>query len=212
MTETIAGIAIPDSSLAHEATELVRDTTNELIFNHSRRVFLLGSLRAQALNIKPEPELLYVAALFHDLGLIAPYKNLSQRFELDGAGHAREFLTSHGISGADAEEVWTAIALHTTPEVPYRMSPVIAATTAGVEADVLGINLDSLSEGQIRAITEAHPRPDFKKRIVEALSAGFSDRPDTTFGTVNADVLEHLQAGFRHIDFVEMIQNSAWSD
>ena len=212
MTQTIAGIAIPDSSLAVEATELVRDTTNELIFHHSRRVFLFGSLRARALNITPEPELLYVAALFHDLGLVAPYKNVAQRFELDGAGHAREFLTSHGISGADADEVWTAIALHTTPEVPYRMSPVIAATTAGVEADVLGINLDSLTAGQIRAVTEAHPRPDFKNRILQAFFAGFSDRPDTTFGTVNADVLEHFQADFRHIDFVDVIQNSAWSD
>ena len=212
MTQTIAGIAIPDSSLAVEATELVRDTTNELIFNHSRRVFLFGSLRAQALNITPEPELLYVAALFHDLGLVAPYKNVAQRFELDGAGHAREFLTSHGISGGDADEVWTAIALHTTPEVPYRMSPVIAATTAGVEADVLGINLDSLSESQIGAITAAHPRPDFKKRILQAFFDGFSDRPDTTFGTVNADVLEHFQADFRHIDFVDVIRNSAWSE
>jgi len=212
MTQTIAGIAIPDSSLAVEATELVRDTTNELIFNHSRRVFIFGSLRAQALNITPEPELLYVAALFHDLGLVAPYKNVAQRFELDGAGHAREFLTSHGISGGDADEVWTAIALHTTPEVPYRMSPVIAATTAGVEADVLGINLDSLSESQIGAITAAHPRPDFKKRILQAFFDGFSDRPDTTFGTVNADVLEHFQADFRHIDFVDVIRNSAWSE
>jgi len=212
MTQTIAGIAIPDSSLAVEATELVRDTTNELIFNHSRRVFLFGSLRAQALNITPEPELLYVAALFHDLGLVAPYKNVAQRFELDGAGHAREFLTSHGISGGDADEVWTAIALHTTPEVPYRMSPVIAATTAGVEADVLGINLDSLSESQIGAITAAHPRPDFKKRILQAFFDGFSDRPDTTFGTVNADVLEHFQADFRHIDFVDVIRNSAWGE
>jgi len=212
MTQTIAGIAIPDSSLAVEATELVRDTTNELIFNHSRRVFIFGSLRAQALNITPEPELLYVAALFHDLGLVAPYKNVAQRFELDGAGHAREFLTSHGISGGDADEVWTAIALHTTPEVPYRMSPVIAATTAGVEADVLGINLDSLSESQIGAITAAHPRPDFKKRILQAFFDGFSDRPDTTFGTVNADVLEHFQADFRRIDFVDVIRNSAWSE
>jgi len=212
MTETIADIAIPDSALAVAATELVRDTTNELIFNHSRRVFLFGSLRAQAMNITPEPELLYVATLFHDLGLVAQHKNVAQRFELDGAGHAREFLTSHGFSGADANEVWTAIALHTTPEVPYQMSPVIAATTAGVEADVLGINLDSFSAAQIGAITAAHPRPDFKKRILQAFTDGFSDRPDTTFGTVNADVLEHFHAGFRRMDFVDVIQKSAWSE
>lgn len=212
MHHTIAGIEIPDSSLVTEATELVRDTTNELIYNHSRRVFLFGSLRARALGLEPDPELLYVAALFHDLGLVAEYKNLDQRFELDGAGHAREFLASRGFSAEEGNEVWTAIALHTTPEVPYRMSAVIAATTAGVEADVLGINLATLTAAQITEVTTAHPRPDFKRRILGAFFDGFSDRTETTFGTVNADVLEHFLPEYRHINFVGVIQGSAWDE
>lgn len=212
MPDTIAGIVIPDSSLVVEATELIRDTTNELIYNHSRRVFLFGSLRARALGLEPDPELLYVAALFHDLGLVAPYKNLAQRFELDGAGHAREFLVSRGFSPAEANEVWTAIALHTTPEVPHRMSAVIASTTAGVEADVLGINLATIAADEITEITTAHPRPQFKRRILEAFFSGFSDRTETTFGTVNADVLEHFLPEYRHINFVSVIQESAWDE
>jgi len=212
MQETIAGIVVPDSTLVAEATDLVRDTTTELIYNHSRRVFLFGSLRARVRGLEPDPELLYVAALFHDLGLVEPYKNLAQRFELDGAGHAREFLSSHGFSPADAHEVWTAIALHTTPEVPYQMSPVIASTTAGVEADVLGINLDSVTADQLKEVTAAHPRPDFKKRILDAFFDGFSDRTESTFGTVNADVLEHFLPEFRHINFVSVIKESAWSE
>ena len=47
MTETIAGITIPDSTLAREATELVRDVATDLVFHHSRRVYLFGSLRGQ---------------------------------------------------------------------------------------------------------------------------------------------------------------------
>jgi len=212
MRDTIAGIVIPDSPLVVEATELVRDTTNELIYNHSRRVFLFGSIRARALELQPDPELLYIAALFHDLGLIERYKNVAQRFELDGAGHARAFLTSRGFSTAEGDEVWTAIALHTTPEVPYLMSPVIASTTAGVEVDVLGINLATITAEEITAVTAAHPRPDFKRQIVEAFFNGFSDRTETTFGTVNADVLEHFLPEYRHIDFVDVIQRSAWND
>jgi len=210
VNETIAGITIPDSTLVVEATALVRDTTNELIYNHSRRVFLFGTLQARALGT--DPELLYVAALFHDLGLVAPYKSDDQRFELDGAAHARAFLTSHDCSTADSDTVWTAIALHTTPAVPYLMSPVIAATTAGVETDVLGINLDKISAAEISAVTAAHPRPDFKKRILAAFLDGFRDRPDTTTGTVNADVLEHFVPSFRRADFVDTIETSAWSE
>jgi hypothetical protein len=211
-TEVIAGVVVPDSSLVADATELVRTTTPELIFNHSRRVFLFGSLQAARAGLRPDAELLYVAALFHDLGLVPPYRGDQQRFELDGADQARAFLASHGFSAADAEQVWTAIALHTTPEVPWRMAPVIAATTAGVETDVLGLRLDALTADEIAAVVAAHPRPQFKERILAAFTDGFAERPDSTFGTVNADVLEHFVPSFRRTDFVDVIQNSAWPE
>jgi hypothetical protein len=212
MTETIAGVTIPDSSLAKDATELIRDTTTELIFHHSRRVFLFGSLQSRQLQISPDPELLYVAALFHDTGLVSPYRGSAQRFEMDSADAARYFLISHGFSRAETDVVWTAIALHTTPEVPYGMDPVIAATTAGVETDVLGLRLDAIDAANIDAVTSVHPRPNFKAEILQAFADGFKDRPDTTFGTVNADVLEHFVPGFRRTDFVDVIKNSAWSE
>jgi hypothetical protein len=210
--DTVAGVKIPDSALVRDATDLISETTSELIFHHSRRVFLFGSLQARALGLRPDPELLYVAALFHDAGLVPAYRSDDQRFELDGADQARAFILTHGGSESDADLVWTAIALHTTPEVPYKMAPEIAATTAGVETDVLGLRLQNLSAAEIDDVTAAHPRPDFKRRILHAFADGFSYRPETTFGTVNSDVLEHFLPGFRHIDFVDVIENSAWSE
>ncbi|WP_029113887.1 HD domain-containing protein [Mycobacterium sp. URHB0044] len=212
MSEVIAGVRIPDSALARDATALIRDTTNELIFHHSRRVFLFGSLQSRRLRISPDAEMLYVAALFHDTGLVSPYRGTEQRFEMDSADAARDFLVSRGFSAAEAAVVWTAIALHTTPEVPYEMDPVIAATTAGVETDVLGIRLDAIDAADIDAVTAEHPRPNFKNEILQAFTDGFAQRPDTTFGTVNADVLEHFLPGFRRMDFVEVIKNSAWPE
>jgi hypothetical protein len=212
MIETIAGVQVPDSRIANDAAELIRETTTPLIYHHSRRVFLFGSLQSRKLGIQPDAELLYVAALFHDSGLVPPYRGTTQRFELDSADAAKSFLTTNGFSDAEADVVWTAIALHTTPEVPYKMAPVIAATTAGVETDVLGIRLDSLSQNEIDAVTAVHPRPDFKNEILQAFTDGFQERPDTTFGTVNADVLEHFVPNFHRIDFVDVIKNSAWPE
>ncbi|MFD9588284.1 HD domain-containing protein [Streptomyces sp. NPDC059980] len=212
MTEYIADVAIPDSKLAQDATDLIRDTTPALIFHHSRRVYLFGSLQAAALGLSPDPELLYVAALFHDTGLVPPYRGDDQRFEMDGADQARAFLLAHGLSESDADTVWTAVALHTTPEVPYKMAPEIAATTAGVETDVLGLRLANITRAQIEAVTAAHPRPDFKRQILEAFTDGFRHRPDTTFGTVNADILQHFVPEFRRTDFVDVIENSAWPE
>jgi HD superfamily phosphodiesterase len=212
MSERIAGIDIPDSRLASEATELVRDVASPLLFHHSRRVFLFGSLQGNRLGLAADPELLYVGAMFHDLGLTEKYRRTDQRFELDGADEARRFLTAHGLPEHRVRLAWLGIALHTTPETPYRLEPEVALVTAGVETDVLGIGYADLDSTLIDAVVSAHPRPDFKRQILQAFTNGFKDRPDTTFGTVNADVLAHFVPGFIRTDFVEVIQSNAWPE
>lgn len=210
--EMIADVEIPDSTLAREATELVRDVASPLLFHHSRRVFLWGSLRGRALGLGFDPELLYVGAMFHDLGLTPRYARADQRFELDGADEARRFLVARGIADEAADRVWTAIALHTTPEIPLHMAPEIALVTRGVELDVLGIGYHAVTDEERAAVVAAHPRPDFKNRILAAFAEGIRERPATTFGNVKADVLEHFVPGFVRGDFVEVIKGSDWPE
>jgi HD superfamily phosphodiesterase len=212
MTETIAGITIPDTALVREATEFVRAATTPLLFDHSRRVFLFGTIKGELAGLKADPELLYVGAMFHDLGLTERYRRTDQRFEVDGADLARDFLLDHGRSAADARAVWLGIALHTTPGIPTHLEPETALVTAGVETDVLGIDLSAISAEQIEAVTRAHPRPDFKEHILRAFTEGMQDRPDTTFGTMNDDVLAHFVPGFTRSDFVEIIRGSDWPE
>lgn len=212
MTETIAGIRIPDSKMALDATELIREVATDLVYNHSRRVFVFGSLRGQEQGLEYDPELLYIGAMFHDLGLTDTYRRTDQRFEIDAADEARRFLSDYGITGEAADKVWSGIALHTTPEIPLHMAPEIALVTRGVELDVLGIGYDAITDEQRNAVVAAHPRPDFKNQILAAFANGLKDRPATTFGNVKADVLAHFVPGFKRGDFVEVIQGSAWPE
>jgi hypothetical protein len=212
MTASIAGVPIPDTRLVADATELIAAVEPPLLFHHSRRVYLFGMLQGRRRGLSPDPELLYVGAMFHDIGLTEKYRTKDQRFEVDGADQAREFLAAHGLGDDEARRVWTAIALHTTPGVPQFMEPEVALVTAGVETDVLGIGYTDLDPADVSAVTAAHPRPDFKRQILAAFTDGFKDRPDTTFGTVNADVLEHFLPGFRRTDFVEVIESNAWPE
>jgi HD superfamily phosphodiesterase len=209
--ETIAGVWIPDSGMAREATELVREVATPLVFHHSRRVFVFGALRGQASGLDFDAELLYVGAMFHDLGLTEKYRSTDQRFEIDGADEARRFLRANGIDVAAAERVWTAIALHTTPEIPLHMAPEIALVTRGVELDVLGIGYESITDDQRAEVVAAHPRPNFKAEILAAFTEGIRYRPQTTFGNVKADVLAHFVPGFERADFVDIIENSPWA-
>jgi hypothetical protein len=207
MTETIAGVAIPDSPLARDVTDLVREAEDDLLYHHSRRVYLWGTLKGRHRGLTADPEAVYVGAMFHDLGLTEQYRRTDQRFKVDGADLAREFLLGHGYSEADARRVWLAIALHTTPGIPDHLEPEIALVSLGVETDVLGFALNEITPEQIKEVTGAHPLPDFKNRILRAFHEGMKDRPDTTFGTMNDDVLAHFEPDFRRADFVEIIKD-----
>ena len=211
-SNTIAGITIPDSQMAREATDLVRDTETELLYHHSRRVFLFGALTGNKKGLTYNPELLYIGAMFHDMGLMKAYSSDSYRFEVDGANAARDFLRRHQIAESQIDLVWDAIALHTTPGIPEHKKPEVALVTAGVEMDVLGLGFPSVSQRDRDQIVDAHPRGDhFKNNIIEAFYQGIKHKPDTTFGNVKADVLELKDPHFLRGNFCSVILDSPWS-
>jgi hypothetical protein len=208
----IAEIKIPDSKMARDLTQLIRDTEPDLLFHHSTRVYLFGALTGKRKGLRFDAELLYVGAMFHDIGLTERYRSSTIRFEVDGADAARDFLARHGVDNADADKVWLGIALHTTPGVPEFMAPETALIQAGVVVDVLGLGRSDLDPEAQAAVTAAHPRPDFKNRILAAFTDGMKHRPQTTYGTMNADVLERFDPTFARDNMVEHILNSTWPE
>jgi len=210
--QSAGGVVVPDTKLAREATELVRGATTDLIYHHSRRVYWWGSLQGRNRGLSFDPELLYIGAMFHDLGLSEQFRGSGRRFEVDSADEARRYLQSYGVPEDSIRRVWTAIALHTTPGIPQYMEPEVALVTAGVEYDVLGIGYHDISDADRAAITALHPRPDFKRRILHAFTDGIAPRPETTFGNVKADVLDRFVPGYQRANFVDIIEHSDWPE
>ncbi len=170
---SFADVAVPDSRLARPITEFIRDTEPDLLFHHSSRVYHFGAMAGRRRGLEFDPELLYAGAMFHDIGLIPAHSSPDERFEVDGANAARDFLLGHGITSREVETVWTAIALHTTPGIPRHMHPVVALVTAGVEMDVLGIGYHGFTDAEREAVVRVHPRGDhFKDDILEAFYQG----------------------------------------
>lgn len=212
MSLNIDGIAIPDSHLAREITELVRDTESSLLFHHSSRVYYFGALAGKHRGLKFDMELLYCGCMFHDMGLTHQHSSDCERFEVDGANAARDFLQTRGIDQRDIDTVWTAIALHTTPGIPKYMHPVVALVTAGVEMDVLGLTYSEYSHQEREAVVGAHPRGgDFKENIIQTFYDGIKHKPETTFGNVKADVIADKEPAFRAGNFCSVIRASAWT-
>jgi hypothetical protein len=207
----ISGVRLPDSKLARDVTQFIRDTEGDLLFHHSARVYVWGALTGNRTGLSFDPELLYTAAMFHDIGLTAPYENSQLRFEVDGANAVRDFLRARGIGESDIETVWNAIALHTTPGIPQFMRPEIALVQAGAGMDVAGRGYDQFTDAQREAVVEAFPREvDFKHGIIDAFYQGMKHRPDSTFGTFNDDVLAHKDPHFRRVDMCSVILASSW--
>ncbi|WP_312740122.1 HD domain-containing protein [Cedecea neteri] len=212
MSLKINGIAIPDTKMAREATQLVRDTESDLLFHHSSRVYYWAALAGQRRELKVDHELLYIGCMFHDMGLTHEHCSCDKRFEVDGAFAAQDFMRQYGVNQADIDKVWTAIALHTTPGIPEFMAPEIALVTAGVEMDVLGIDYDKFSVEQREHVVNMHPRPAaFKEEIIQAFYDGIKNKPATTFGNVKADVIQDKEPGFEPLNFCSIIRASRWA-
>ncbi|MRG45761.1 HD domain-containing protein [Chitinophaga sp. SYP-B3965] len=209
---SIAGIIIPDSTIATNATALLREHGTEFLYNHSLRVFLFASLNGQRNKAKYDPELLYVSAIFHDLGLTPHYSSPDKRFEVDGANAARDFLKSYGLPDGSLQLVWDAIALHTTIGIAEYKEPEVALMISGVGLDVLGEGYEHLSAENREEITSVFPRTDFKKKIIPTFFDGFKHKTDTTAGNIKADVCAFMIPGFQRWNFCDEIMQSPWGE
>jgi hypothetical protein len=208
---TIAGIRVPDSTIARDATELVQDVSTPLLFHHSRRVFLWGSLYGEQLLLDYDAELFYVAAMFHDLGLLEGHRSEHERFEIDGANAARDFLERHGVGEDRLTLVWDAVALHTTPEIPRYKRPEVRLVNWGVEYDIPGRHFDQLTAGQRDAVIAAHPRTHFEDGILEALAGGVRDKPGTAYLPWQVDILEAMLPGYARPNFCDVVRSSRFA-
>jgi hypothetical protein len=208
----ISGVKIPDSKMACELTQLIREAESDLLFNHSTRVFFWGALTGKRQGLRFDPELLYAAAMFHDLGITRQYQESHLRFEVDSANAAREFLRCYDISESDIEKIWLAIALHTTPGIPEHMHPEISLVQVGAGMDMAGRNYDHFTNEERAAVIAAHPRgDDFGPKVVDEFYEGLKHRPETTFGTFNDDFLAFKDPSFQRGNLCSIILGSRWT-
>jgi len=212
MSNLASPVIIPDSLLAKEATDILREHTGDLIFNHSVRVYLFAAEQGRQRKLRFDAELLYVAAAFHDLGLTKKFSSQDERFEVDGANAARQFLSAHDVPEEQIRAVWEAIALHTTPGITHHMRPEVALLYSGVGLDVLGRGLEQFPAELREQIVAKYPRKHFREAFIEAYFAGFAHKPHTTYGTVNAGVCERYIPGFKSPNACDLIAGSPFPD
>ena len=203
---------VPDTQLTREATGLLREFSTPLLFNHSHRVFFWANELGRQTGDRFDVELLFVCAAFHDLGLLKKFSSTADRFEVDSANAARQFLEHHGIPETRIQTAWDAISLHTTPGIGQYKQLEVELLFNGVGLDVLGIGYETFPEDLRKEVVARFPRVYFKEEIAKAFLGGFEGKTRSTEGTCNEDICSHFIRKYKRSDFFEQIQNSPFQN
>src|SRR3954447_11068933 len=209
--QEVAGIKLPDSTLAREATDFTRALSAPVVFNHVLRTYLFGELLGRAKELEFDSELFYLGAVLHDLGLTERFMG-QQRFELDGADAAAEFLKDKGVPQDSVEVVWDAVALSTSRAIVGRKRPEIALVNAGAVVDVFGLRVDQLPKEAVAEVIAAFPRMGFKKAFQKVMAEVVARNPDTTFFTFLADIGERHVPGYHAPNFCDLMNVAPFAD
>jgi len=143
LPDTVGGIAIPNTAVAHAALDLAAGASPDFLFNHCVRTFLFGALISQLHGVRYDAEVAFIASALHDLGLIERYSSKDEPFEIDGADAAKRFLRQRGFPNARIEVIWDAIAMHTSALSGHK-GPEVALVGTGAGIDVFGGQLHLL--------------------------------------------------------------------
>ena len=206
-----AGIKVPDTALVRDAIDLSRSLLEPFLFNHVMRSWLFGILLSDAAEVASDAELLAVAAILHDLGLTERY-TAENRFEVDGAYAAREFMKDRGISAQQTQVVWDAIALHTTPTLALHKEPEVVMTHSGIAVDVLGAGIDRIPQEKHRAILTAFPRLAFKDEFKGCLCNVVRQKPMTAIDNILRDFGIRYVEGFTPPNFADLVAGAPFSE
>jgi hypothetical protein len=207
----VAGVKLPDSKLARDATDYVRGLSAPVVFNHVLRTYLFGVLLGRAKKLNFDSELFYLGAVFHDLGQTERFMG-KQRFEVDGADAAAAFLEDKGVPTELIEVVWDAVALHTSVGIVERKRPEIALVSAGAGADVVGFGVAQLPSEAVAQVIAAFPRPGFKMAYQKVLAEIVARKPETAMGNFLAAVGERHIPGFKAPNFCDLMDAAPFTD
>jgi cyanamide hydratase family protein with HD domain len=164
----LAELTIPDSAYCRAATALAQKLESPMLFNHSMRTYLFGTAVGRHIGLRPDPELLYLSAILHDLGLV-PEHDHPESFELNGARAAHDFLRREGLDEERAARVHEAIALHSAVGIAGSGTPELALVHFGAGLDVIGFHAEDVAPQTRDAIVTRWPRHQFKQEFEKLL-------------------------------------------
>ena len=215
MSAPTGRIDLPDSEIASAAKQFVYDVSPAFVAHHSLRSYLYGRELAAAKGLRPgvdyDDELVFLSCMLHDLG-VTEHANGDQRFEVDGADAAAEFLREHGVPEARVTTVWQAIALHTSAGLAHRFGAEQAITHLGIGADIVGADKHMLPSGFADRVHASWPRHDLGYALAEVIAAQVEANPQKGPPLTFPGHLHELMYPTPTVTWFDVVRAAGWND
>jgi HD domain-containing protein len=194
---TALGMPVPDSALARRARELIADVAAPVLVNHSVRSYAWAVELARHDGLEFDPEILYVSAMLHDIGLLPAY-DLGGDYAVDGAIAAERLAVEAGQPKSRARAIYDAIALHNDEVMPPDPAAEVVLLWDATGVDVTGERYTDVRSAIIPELLAAYPRLDFKREFAARFVDQVSRKPTSVAaGMAARGILEEIaQAPF----------------
>ena len=175
-------LPVPSHATRVAAEVAVRYQTQSLL-EHCSRVYLWAASLGDQRGLEVDRELLYVAAMLHDLGLSPAFDNVTNCFETAGGDLAWVFAAASGWTEQRRDHARTVIVLHMREEPPSAAEdPESHLLHLATGFDISGRNPELWPTELREAVLRMHPR----HQLSEEFTRLFADQADRKPGCAAA--------------------------
>jgi hypothetical protein len=176
----VDALVTPPSRTGELALEVAREYSSPALLNHSIRSYAWAADHGSRHGIRFDAELLYVAALLHDIGLVKEFDNHTVPFEEAGGHVAWAFGAGAGWPAERRTRVSEVIVRHMWHEVDVADDPEGYLLELSTALDISGRNAGDWS-GELKAeILRRLPRLDLVTEFVRCFEDQASRKPEST--------------------------------
>ena len=211
LTDSFAGVTVPDSPLVDRTIEYARQKCEPYLFNHVMRSWLFAVRFGQRRGIAHDAEVVAVGTLLHDITLNESFTG-PRRFEVEAADLVMSFAIEAGVDERRARLIWDCVALNSTPSIAFYKQPEVALATAGIALDAVGVQYGELPANEIEAILAEFPRLGLKDRFVRCFTHIAKACPETTYDNFVRDFGERFVPGYHAPSAVDWVVNAPFKE
>jgi hypothetical protein len=169
---SVVDLRPPDTLATRAAREVVAHYSSAALVNHCERAYLWSAALGELTGAVYDRELLYVASMLHDLGLMPAFDNYRAPFEDAGGDVGWVFAAGTGWPPDRRTRVKDIIVRHMWREVDPSLDIEGHLLCEGTGLDISGRNADTWPAAFRAEVVERFPRLD----LVAEFLAAFQDQ------------------------------------